>query len=208
MLRFLLGTNHPTIKTPEQGLTILRNFARQLTMPEAYEGHERLLYLQPEDTSVNYSKQDVERILKRVQDSPEVTYIATTPGHHPGFWRGGSGYRGNSHGTESWNDRGRNRGSYQSRGGRNGFYGSGEWRRETAGPSQGPSIRNGWSSDRGLSRGNHDLRDWTITPSTTRRGDHSGSWRTEREQIHSPAPVSELSSPKEDDANSKDQATT
>ncbi|KAF8223526.1 P-loop containing nucleoside triphosphate hydrolase protein [Tricholoma matsutake] len=66
-------TSHPTIKSPEQGLSILSRFAADFQYPGAHEGHERIISLKPGDhTSAVYSRFQIAAILQRVHDSPPV----------------------------------------------------------------------------------------------------------------------------------------
>lgn len=73
MIRLILGTSHPTIKSPEQGLYVLSRFAADFQYPAAHEGHERIISLKPGDhTSPIYSRSQIAAILQRVHDSPPV----------------------------------------------------------------------------------------------------------------------------------------
>jgi len=66
--------DHPTIKSPEQGLSVLARFANDFQYPTPLEGYNRVLYIHPSDhPSPVYSRSEVADILKRVRDSPAVT---------------------------------------------------------------------------------------------------------------------------------------
>jgi hypothetical protein len=68
------GRGHPTIKSPEEGLTVLARFAKDFQYPIPIEGYNRILYIKPSDhPSPVYSHSEVADILKRVSDSPAVT---------------------------------------------------------------------------------------------------------------------------------------
>jgi hypothetical protein len=85
-----LGTSHPTIKSPEQGLSVLSRFAADFQYPAAHEGHERIISLKPRDhTSPVYSRSEIAAILQHVHDSPPVTSSFQS-------FRGRHSFRGNS----------------------------------------------------------------------------------------------------------------
>ncbi|KAL0953486.1 hypothetical protein HGRIS_004716 [Hohenbuehelia grisea] len=70
-------TSHPTITSPEQGLSILARFASDYRPPAVHEGYDRIISLSPSDhSSSTYTKEDVMGILQRVQNSPQVTRAA------------------------------------------------------------------------------------------------------------------------------------
>ncbi|KZT00666.1 P-loop containing nucleoside triphosphate hydrolase protein, partial [Laetiporus sulphureus 93-53] len=63
--------DHPTIKTPEVGLSVLARFSSQFRAPAPHEGHQRLLALRPADhPAPEYAREDVLAILRRVRDAP------------------------------------------------------------------------------------------------------------------------------------------
>ena len=69
----MLGTSHPTIKSPEEGLSVLSRFAADFQYPAAHEGHERIISLTPGDhMSPVYSRSQIAAILQRIHDSPPV----------------------------------------------------------------------------------------------------------------------------------------
>ncbi|KAF7370845.1 hypothetical protein MSAN_00718200 [Mycena sanguinolenta] len=72
-LRLLLGTEHPTIKNPEDALSILDRFSSQYRPPSEEEGYDRILYLQPSEQEVEYSHSSLAAILQRIRDAPAVT---------------------------------------------------------------------------------------------------------------------------------------
>ncbi|EIW79196.1 hypothetical protein CONPUDRAFT_59583, partial [Coniophora puteana RWD-64-598 SS2] len=64
-------TSHPTITSPEQGLSILSRFARDLVWPRAYEGQDHLLPLQPADHPTPFwTRDELVTVLRRLLDSP------------------------------------------------------------------------------------------------------------------------------------------
>lgn len=98
------GTGHPTIKSPEEGLSVLMRFAADFRPPRPHEGYHRILFLQPSDhPAAEYTAADVTAILTRVRNAPP---IVPPPPQSPGGggrgWYGGGpepGYRfyGHSH---------------------------------------------------------------------------------------------------------------
>lgn len=70
----LAGTAHPTIKSTEQGLSVLARFAAEFEHPHPDEGYHRIIYLKASDhLGPIYSRSDVSAILRRVWDSVPVT---------------------------------------------------------------------------------------------------------------------------------------
>lgn len=67
-----LGTSHPTIKSTEQGLSVLSRFAADFQYPADEEGHDRIISLALADQSPVYSRSQVAAILHRVRASPPV----------------------------------------------------------------------------------------------------------------------------------------
>ncbi|KAF8972654.1 P-loop containing nucleoside triphosphate hydrolase protein, partial [Flammula alnicola] len=66
-------TSHPTIKSPEQGLSVLSRFAADFQNPAPHEGFDRIIHVKPSDhPSPVYSRSDVAAILHRVQHSSPV----------------------------------------------------------------------------------------------------------------------------------------
>ncbi|KAF9564263.1 P-loop containing nucleoside triphosphate hydrolase protein [Agrocybe pediades] len=147
-------TSHPTITSPEQGLSVLSRFASDFRPPAAHEGFHRILYIKPSDhTSPVYTRADVTAVLLRVQSSPLITHAAQNAqpgyGYQGGQYsrggRGGGGYYSSPRGGYSdrgrrgdgWNDY-RSPGPSRGRGD-----GGGSWRSRT--PNNGPpnDIR-GW----------------------------------------------------------------
>ncbi|KAH8832403.1 P-loop containing nucleoside triphosphate hydrolase protein [Flagelloscypha sp. PMI_526] len=93
-------TSHPTIHTPEKGLEVLTRFAHQFRHPQPYEGYDRIQTLTLEDQPENgsWNLEELEEILQRLRDSPQID----VPAHNQGG-RGRGAYR------RSYN-RGRGRG--------------------------------------------------------------------------------------------------
>jgi hypothetical protein len=101
----LLGTQHPTIKNPEDALSILDRFSSQYRAPAEDEGYNRIIYLQPSEQEEVYSRSTLATILERIRDAPSVTSVGR-PASQPPTW--GSPYsRGSFRG-----DRGRGRGGH------------------------------------------------------------------------------------------------
>ncbi|OSX63557.1 hypothetical protein POSPLADRAFT_1039587, partial [Postia placenta MAD-698-R-SB12] len=71
--------DHPNIKTPEEGLSILARFRSQYQPPSAHEGFSRILYLRPSDhPSREYTQSDITEILRRVEATPPPTNTIDT----------------------------------------------------------------------------------------------------------------------------------
>ena len=67
-----LGIGHPTIHSPEQALEILDKFHRMFVRPTADEGFERILSLDSNSQSLNYTSPQLKAILSRVASSPAL----------------------------------------------------------------------------------------------------------------------------------------
>ena len=68
------GTSHPTIKSPEEGLSVPAHFASNFQYPLRDEGQHHIIYLRPSDNpGPNCSRSDVAKLLQRVRDSVPVT---------------------------------------------------------------------------------------------------------------------------------------
>jgi hypothetical protein len=75
----LIGVFHPTIKSPEQGLSVLARFSNEFQDPSDDEGHHRLIVLTPSDhPSPVYTPGDITTILQRLRDSKPVTPAVST----------------------------------------------------------------------------------------------------------------------------------
>ncbi|KAI0727464.1 P-loop containing nucleoside triphosphate hydrolase protein [Fomitopsis betulina] len=85
-------TDHPTIKTPEDALSILARFHSDYQAPAAHEGYTRLLSLSASEQLPVYTREDVLGILARVRDAPPPPELQTPITG----WsdRGRGGYRG------------------------------------------------------------------------------------------------------------------
>jgi len=88
--RLRARTCHPTIKSAEDGLSILARFASDLRLPTPDEGYERIIRLTLEDQplSPEYSHDQVAAILQRLRDSPPVT-LGNLPSSRRGSRAGG-----------------------------------------------------------------------------------------------------------------------
>ncbi|EDR05659.1 uncharacterized protein LACBIDRAFT_302796 [Laccaria bicolor S238N-H82] len=107
--------SHPTIKSPEQGLSVLKRFAADFVSPDPHEGYQRILYVKPSDLpSPPYARADIAAVLQRVATSSPVTAPIrnSTPrrGASRANARGSFSSRGNSArgGRGSWGARNNN----------------------------------------------------------------------------------------------------
>ncbi|KAJ7880312.1 P-loop containing nucleoside triphosphate hydrolase protein [Mycena olivaceomarginata] len=71
--RLRTRTQHPTIKNPEDALSILDRFSSQYRAPSEDEGYNRIIYLQPSEQEEVYSRSTLATILERIRDAPSVT---------------------------------------------------------------------------------------------------------------------------------------
>jgi len=70
---------HPTITSPEQGLSILNRFANDFRYPSADEGYQRLIGLTPSDhPSPMYTPAQIISILQRLQNSTPPTAVCAS----------------------------------------------------------------------------------------------------------------------------------
>ncbi|KAJ7173791.1 P-loop containing nucleoside triphosphate hydrolase protein [Mycena filopes] len=104
--RLQTRTEHPTIKNPEDALSILDRFSSQYRAPSEEEGYNRIMYLQPSEQEVVYSHTSLGAILCRLRDAPPSVGPAVSQWHSaPGspYSRGGSsrGARGRGRGGHS-----------------------------------------------------------------------------------------------------------
>jgi hypothetical protein len=82
---------HPTIKTPEQGISVLNRFASDFQKPTVNEGHDRLIYLKVSEQTLHYTSGEVGSILQRLRNaSPPMT-----EGLPKIYQRGSQHFRGN-----------------------------------------------------------------------------------------------------------------
>ncbi|KAF8899607.1 AAA domain-containing protein [Gymnopilus junonius] len=92
--RLQTRTFHPTITSPELGMSVLSRFAADFEHPAPHEGYERILYVKPSDHPFPvYTRSDITSILQRVQNTPLI--VSDTPLGRPGS--GYSSFRGNSY---------------------------------------------------------------------------------------------------------------
>jgi hypothetical protein len=105
-----LGTGHPTILNPQQGLSVLSRFAADFQHPTAREGFDRILYVSPSDhPSSIYTRSDIAAILRRVHDSPPVVQQQqnTRQGAYNSSRSGFSSFRGHlnrGHRSGGWGE--------------------------------------------------------------------------------------------------------
>ncbi|TFK51668.1 P-loop containing nucleoside triphosphate hydrolase protein [Heliocybe sulcata] len=78
--------NHPTIKTPEQGLQILARFSSSFQWPSPQEGYDRIMNLRPSDhPSSEWTSQELVDVLERLRESQSVIPDGQTQ-TLPQFW--------------------------------------------------------------------------------------------------------------------------
>ncbi|KAJ7623457.1 P-loop containing nucleoside triphosphate hydrolase protein [Roridomyces roridus] len=65
-------TGHPTIKNPEDALSILDRFSSLYRAPSPEEGYDRILYLSPAEQELSYTQASLAAILQRVRDASPV----------------------------------------------------------------------------------------------------------------------------------------
>ncbi|KIK07773.1 hypothetical protein K443DRAFT_128883 [Laccaria amethystina LaAM-08-1] len=129
--------SHPTIKSPEQGLSVLERFAADFVSPASHEGYQRILYVKPSDLpSPPYARADIAAVLQRVATSSPVLARNSTPrrGVSSANPRGSFSFRGNSA-----------RGGRGSRGVRNNNY-SYSGHGSTFAPGLSGGSRGAWST--------------------------------------------------------------
>ncbi|KAF8518016.1 P-loop containing nucleoside triphosphate hydrolase protein [Hysterangium stoloniferum] len=69
--RLQLRTNHPTITTPELGLSVLARFSSEYCPPVAEEGFDRILSIKPHPTGL-YTREEIASILDDIRRSPAL----------------------------------------------------------------------------------------------------------------------------------------
>jgi len=88
-------TSHPTIKSPEQGLSVLARFANDFQYPLPHEGYDLLMELRPSDhPSSIYTLADISSILQRLRDSTPVASSSVATSTRSSWIRGNSSFRG------------------------------------------------------------------------------------------------------------------
>ncbi|KAJ7695099.1 P-loop containing nucleoside triphosphate hydrolase protein [Mycena rosella] len=96
--RLRTRTEHPTIKNPEDALSILERFSSQYRAPSANEGYDRIIYLQPSEQEASYSRSSLAAILRRVRDAPStaasVGPAVSQPSTRGSPYSRGGGFRG------------------------------------------------------------------------------------------------------------------
>jgi len=106
-----VGTSHPTIKNPEQEMSVLAQFASDFQAPVAVEGFDRMIYLcSSEQAHPEYSQSQVTTVLQSIRDSPSLSHTR-------------SHFRGTSRPSRS-RPRGYNRGRGRGRGHGRGYFNS------------------------------------------------------------------------------------
>ncbi|KAH7335568.1 P-loop containing nucleoside triphosphate hydrolase protein [Rhizoctonia solani] len=67
--RVLTRKDHPTLKTPEQAVKVLRIFRSQYVPPDVSEGFNRIYRIQPQNNP-DYTREDIENVLAATWESP------------------------------------------------------------------------------------------------------------------------------------------
>ncbi|KAJ7035661.1 P-loop containing nucleoside triphosphate hydrolase protein [Mycena alexandri] len=103
--RLRMRTQHPTIKNPEDALSILDRFSSQYRAPSDSEGMDRLYYLQALEQELVYSHSSLGAILCRVRDAPPSVGPAVSQHSTPGspYSRGGSPREARGRGGRGYN---------------------------------------------------------------------------------------------------------
>lgn len=138
------GTSHPTITSPELGISVLQRFSSQYRPPGAWEGFDQMLTLRIDDQPSNgYSQTDVSNILTHLRQAPRIS---------PSLWRpvdtqGGGGRGVHRGGYGNGYQRSYSRGRYAPRGygQRGGYYPEG---RDSQSSPQQHSWRSTHNDDR------------------------------------------------------------
>lgn len=94
----ILGTNHPTIHSAEQGLLVLERFSADFTAPTPDEGFDRIKSLPPHPSG-SYTKEEIQAILDSIRDSPPCQSSASEPLNVLQFFRGSGHLRGGHSGS-------------------------------------------------------------------------------------------------------------
>jgi hypothetical protein len=129
------GKFHPTIKSVEEGLSVLSHFSSVFQPPASSEGYDRILSLKLSDhTSPLYTYEDISSILRRIRDSPPIVHkppIASSPQRGSHGFHGGSPYGRTGRGSPSqgvWRQKPHNTNNWRTpavvRGSASGFVGS------------------------------------------------------------------------------------
>lgn len=71
----ILGTGHPTIKTPEEGVAVLGHFASEFQQPAPHEGYDRIIQLKHTDYTVpEWTAFEIADVLRNIRDSPTIAH--------------------------------------------------------------------------------------------------------------------------------------
>ncbi|KAF8998552.1 AAA domain-containing protein [Cyathus striatus] len=122
-------TSHPTIKTFDQGLSVLSRFSADFRRPHPREGYDRILYIKPsEHPSPVYTRTDISAILHRVRDSSPVHWNNASGAHTSQlsseyYSNRGRPFRGRRGTYDEYNFVPRARGGFIPRRSYNGFHG-------------------------------------------------------------------------------------
>ena len=103
------GNDHPTIKSPEQGLAVLRRFSSEFQAPTIDEGFDRIFYLSSlGHTYSEYSKADIAALLNRIGGSTAAPSIVTLEyNRNTSNWNTNSRGRGGRHNNKFSSRQGR-----------------------------------------------------------------------------------------------------
>ncbi|KAI0084498.1 hypothetical protein BDY19DRAFT_898398, partial [Irpex rosettiformis] len=106
--RLRIRENHPTITSTEQALEVLQRFRSQYQVPRRSEGYDRELRLAVDEQQLNYTADDIQGILCRIQTSPKIVQQNGRWPHQGDYnsHRGHPSYRGYPNFRGSTNHRG------------------------------------------------------------------------------------------------------
>ena len=170
-----IGTNHPTITTPQLGLSVLERFSSEYTPPTAEEGFDRIKTISPHPTP-SYTREEIQAILDSIRDSPVLSsrtissplQFFRTADHRRDNFGGGrfrsasppsnASQRGNmsSRGYSNWHSPSRYPFNYQSQ---QSWQASSNWRRNAPRSSRdcGDALRSGRPGGSFLDHPNNSL---------------------------------------------------
>ncbi|KAJ6624965.1 P-loop containing nucleoside triphosphate hydrolase protein [Mycena sp. CBHHK59/15] len=102
--RLRTRTEHPTIKNPEDAISILERFSSQYRAPSESEGYDRIIYLQPSDQETSYSRSRLAAILHCVRNAPSAAPSVGRTVYQPPTWRSRSSRGGSFRETRGRGD--------------------------------------------------------------------------------------------------------